>query len=359
MSDFRKILVVQTAFAGDVILTLPLIQMLKRHLSPQTIDVVVVPHAVGLLAGHPAVSIVISYDKRGAGSGLQRLISLAGTLRRNEYQLAVVPHRSLRSAGLVWLARIPRRIGFNTSSGRWLFTDVAAYDPDQHEVVRNARLLEPLGISTKEKELPCLYPSEEDRSVVERFLATNRIGHGNELVALAPGTVWNTKRWLPERFAEVGRRLVHDGFDVVLIGGKGDAALCGAVRQEMASPNVASAAGQLSLLQSAYLIQRARLLLSNDSAPMHLAVAVRTPVAAVFGATVPEFGFAPCGSHDAVIEVKGLSCRPCSVHGGDRCPITTFICMKQITVEQVYQRITHILESESPKVPPKAGAGRG
>ncbi len=358
MSDFSNIVVIQTAFLGDLILTLPLVQSLKRNLSPEAIDVVVVPSAAGLLAGHPAVNAVIPYDKRGSDSGLQGILRQAGRLRRNRYDLAVVPHRSLRSAGLVWLAKIPRRIGFDTSSARWLYTDVVTYAANEHEVVRNAKLLEPLGFKVTGKELPSLYPSAEDRSVAERFLSSNGMAAAGNLIAIAPGTIWNTKRWLPERYAELAKRLVGDGLAVVLLGGGDDRELCERIKNDVASGRIVSSAGKLSLLQSASLLQRCRLLISNDSAPMHIAVAVRTPVIAIFGATVPEFGFAPCGERDVVIEAKGLACRPCSIHGGDQCPIGTFDCMTAISGDEVYRRAVESIKTVAPHSQRTDGAGR-
>ena len=101
--------------------------------------------------------------------------------------------------------------------------------------------------------------------------------------------------------------------------------------------------GELTLLQSGELIRRCRVLIANDSAPMHMAVAVRTPVVAIFGATVPEFGFTPLGEHDVVVQTLGLECRPCAIHGGTSCPIKTFVCMKDIQVADVLDRVNDIL----------------
>ena len=98
------------------------------------------------------------------------------------------------------------------------------------------------------------------------------------------------------------------------------------------------------MLQSAEVIRRCSLLVSNDSAPMHLAIAVETPVVAIFGATIPGFGFAPYGKHDAVIETDGLTCRPCSIHGGNTCPITTFDCMVRISSDVVYDKAVEVIE---------------
>ncbi len=346
MTSPSRILVFQTAFTGDVILTLPMIQRLKRIWKDALIDIVAVPSAAAVLAQHPSLHKVISYDKKNTERGLGAAVRLARRLRSAAYDVALIPHRSLRSASLCYAAGIPRRIGFSTSAGRLLLTDVVRYDTTKHEILRNLSLLEPLGIPAGAEELPTLYPSSEDVQSVERFLAERNVRSDAHLIAIAPGSVWATKRWLPERYHELARRLSEEDFVVVLIGGKDDAALGEQIAAGLAPTSLLNAVGRLTVLQSAELIRRCRVAVTNDSSPMHIAVAMRTPVVAIFGATVPEFGFAPAGEHDQVVQTNGLPCRPCSIHGGHRCPITTFDCMKNITVEQVLARIHHVLVAQ-------------
>lgn len=345
MRSVDRILVIQTAFLGDVILTLPLVAALKEFFASSSIDVLVVPRSANVLAGHPAIRRIIEFDKRGRDGGLAGLWRLASELRREHYNLAVIPHRSLRSAALALLAGIPIRIGFATSSGRFIFTKRVPYDKDKHEIDRNLSLLSGIGITTYPVRPPALYPSGEDESVVAAFLTSNFGKEPPPLVALAPGTVWNTKRWHKERFAELAQACVADGFGVVLLGGSEDGELCREVASLGGGSGIANAAGIMSLLQSAALIRRARLLVCNDSAPLHLATAVGTPIVAIFGATVPAFGFGPVGARDVVVETRGLSCRPCTIHGGDACPIKTFECMERITTERVYWKMKALLES--------------
>ena len=349
MAEYKNILVVQTAFLGDVILTLPLVQTLKNVFPDANIDFVAVPRAAHVLRSHPDIRQTIVYDKRGSDAGIAGLLRMRRTLRANTYGLALVPHRSLRSAVLVAAASIPRRIGFNASAGRFLFTDTVRYEKSLHEVDRNARLLDPLNIVAGSKDFPHLYPSREDCAEVDRFLFSQWKNKTRKIIGIAPGTVWNTKRWPTANFIELADRLRSDGFHIVLVGGEEDTKLCSEICSAMADSSTISAAGKLTVLQSAELIRRCRLLVSNDSAPVHLAVAVQTPVVAIFGATVPEFGFAPYGQHDVVVETKGLSCRPCSIHGGDACPISTFDCMKRIPAYNVYQSIRAVLDKVGTK----------
>ncbi len=353
MREVRNILVIQTAFLGDVVLTTPLVQIAKRNFGLAKIDFAATPETAGVLRNHPAINEIIVFDKRGKHSGVFGLLRMAKALKERKYDVALVPHRSMRSALLVRLAGIPRRVGFNRSTGRFLLTDVVRYEQNIHEVERNLSLLKALHASSKDTELPALYPSREDVSAVETFFRESKILEPASLIGVAPGTVWNTKRWLKERYVELVQRLVEGHLSVALIGGKEDESLCdeivrlstlGRTRQRQ-DGQVVNAAGTLSLLQSAELLRRCRLLVCNDSAPMHLAVAMRTPVVAIFGATVPQFGFAPYGKDDVVVETSGLTCRPCSIHGGGKCPIKTFVCMKEITVDRVYEKTKVILEN--------------
>ncbi len=320
-------------------------QALRSHFPESHIAIVTIPAVSNLLENHPAINERIQFDKKGIDGGLTGIMNLAGRLRKGMYDVAIVPHRSFRSAMVTRLAGIPRRIGFSKSSGSFLFTEIIRYREQVHEISRNLSLLEPLGVFTDSLALPDLYPSGTDREVVAGLL--QQLQHTESLVAVAPGSVWYTKRWLKERFVELVQLLSGAGFSVALIGGKGDGLLCQEIADTSGVKDVLNAAGRLTLLQSTELIRRCKVMISNDSAPMHLAVAMRTPVVAIFGATVPEFGFAPAGVHDEVMQTHGLACRPCGIHGGNSCPIRTFDCMKNITAGQVFARVKALIETTS------------
>jgi heptosyltransferase II len=343
---FNKILVIQTAFIGDAILTLPLLQALKRNYSAASIDVVVVPRTADIFSHHPAISTIISYDKRGRDRGWIGLWHLRNQLRVKKYDLIIVPHRSIRSAFLAWLLKPNIRIGFNRSTGRMFFTKTVLYNPAEHEIDRNLSLLNPLSVHTRRNELPQLYPSSEDVQIVNSMLDNFGVTRQNHIVTVAPGTIWNTKRWPADRFAALCARLSSECFAILLLGGKEDHSLCKEIVGMSKAKNIFNSAGKLSLLQSAALIQRSQVLISNDSAPMHLAVAVGTPVVAIFGATIPKYGFAPRGSRDVIVETIGLKCRPCSIHGGNTCPIKTFECMMAITPELVMNKVMQCLQKK-------------
>lgn len=343
MKEAKNIVVIQTAFIGDAVLTLPLVQVVRKKYPGSKVDIVVTPRSKDLFVNHPDIREVIAFDKRGKDRAIGGLLRLAKQLQSRSYDLALVPHRSLRSAALALLAGIPRRIGFRKSAGRLLLTATATFHKELHEIDRNLSLLELLSIGPILRELPRLYPSEGDQKKVDRLLIELEVGNPEKLVAIAPGTIWNTKRWPKERFASLAVNFDEAGFEVVLIGGTEDEGICNEIRTLSKSSLVHDASGALTLLQSAELIRRCRLLVSNDSAPMHLATAVGTPVVAIFGATVPAFGFGPTGPLDVVVETQGLKCRPCSIHGGEKCPIKTFECMYDISHDRVFRIAMEIL----------------
>jgi heptosyltransferase-2 len=338
----QKILIVQTAFLGDLILTLPLIQRLGEALPGSRITALVIPSTAEVLLNHPAVSDHLIFDKRARDRGLRGLLNMARRLRQERFDLALVPHRSLRSALLAALSGIPRRVGFNTSTGFFLFTDTVMYHRGRHEVQRNLGLLNAIGVRAVERPAR-VYPGENHRRQAQAFLARHEISSRKGLIGVAPGSVWPTKRWLPEGYASVVRHLrERDGRSVVLFGGVEDRRLCLQIAQR-AGQGIPVAAGELSVLSAAALMERCRVVISNDSAAAHLAAAVRCPVVVIFGPTVPEFGFVPLGDDHLVLQAD-VDCRPCGIHGGKACPRKTFACMRAITPEKVLQAVRSILD---------------
>jgi heptosyltransferase-2 len=188
---------------------------------------------------------------------------------------------------------------------------------------------------------PRLYPAAKEREVVDELLAV-RGGDQRPLVALAPGSVWATKRW--PHYPSLAR-LLADRARVVVIGGSDDGPIARSVIDAAGESNVIDATGRLTLLASAELIGRARAIVTNDSAPLHLASAMGTPTVAIFGPTVPAFGFGPLAGRSAIVEDDLLACRPCDRHGPRRCPLGHWKCMLLQTPERVAGIVTGYLTS--------------
>ena len=341
-----KVLIIQTAFVGDVVLSTPLFEAARTRLGAGRIGAVVRPETGGLLHNNPHVDDIEIYDKNGRQKGPVELMRLASRLRKASYDTALIPHRSFRSAVLARLAGIPVRVGFDRSAGRRLMTDRVPY-PAAHEVERNLSLLAPWPVDTAGLR-PTLYPDDADRVAVDLLMQESSAEATDRILGIGAGSVWATKRWPPERFAALIRRIAeeHD-YRAVLFGSVEDRPLCCDIAQASGTDPL-NAAGRLSLLQSAALAARCTAFVSNDTGMGHVAAAMGTPVVAIFGPTVPAFGFTPHGEGHRVVE-RTLACRPCSSHGGNRCPIGTHDCMRDITVDQVMNTVSVRLgESETP-----------
>ena len=195
---------------------------------------------------------------------------------------------------------------------------------------------------TPEELRPRLYPGTAERGEVDALLSAAGFA-GEPLIALAPGSIWGTKRW--PYYADLARRLTNTG-RLVVIGSAADAPLA----TEIAAATLGSAidaTGRLSLLASAALLERCILAVTNDSAPQHLASATGTPTISIFGPTVPAFGFGPLAPRSAIVEHHALPCRPCDPHGPMVCPLGHWRCMRDLDVDQAYGQLQRVLASPS------------
>ena len=323
------VLVIQTAFLGDVVLTTPLLARLAARHGP--VDVVTTPAAAELLETHPAVRQVIPYDKRGADRGVGGFRRVAERLAGTRYAAVFLPHRSWRSAALAFCAHVPERIGFDDSPAAMLYTERVPRPRGGHE---SARILALAAGGSPAGQAPAvsLALTDADRAAADTWLQQR--GITGAFVAVAPGSIWGTKRW--PGYGELVARLKQP---VVVLGSAADSALADEVASAAAG-RAHSAAGALSLRESAAIIARAAMLVTNDSAPLHLATGVGTPVVAVFGPTTPSQGFGPIGVGSRVVQERGLWCRPCSPHGPAICPFGHHACMQGIGVDRVLAAVT-------------------
>lgn len=340
-SEIKNILIIQTAFPGDIILTTPLIQG-TRHVFPEAnIDFLTIPACTNLIETQPEIRQVLVFAKHQQHKSPAQLWRFARHLKKNHYDLALIPHRSIRSAMLAFTAKIPIRIGFDTSAGSFLMTHKIKYRNDWHEVERNLSLL-----SVFQEDLPQfspqIFPDHEDKVMVDNYLCECELKNEDLYTAIAPGSVWETKKWLKEYFAELCD-LLHDSFQkpIMLIGGQADYKLCQWISQNTKAETW-NTAGKFTFRQSADLLSRCKILVTNDSAPLHLGVSVQTRVLAIFGPTVKEFGFYPYGDNHQVIG-HDVYCRPCGIHGGRKCPTGTFSCMKSIKPDEILTQIQNML----------------
>lgn len=333
---FKKVLVMQTAFLGDSLLTVPLLRRLKETLPGATVTVLTLAKTAGIFRGTPWVDEVLLDDKRGAHGGLAGPWRIAAELAARGFDLAVIPHRSFRSALIARLAAIPRRIGFDSSAGSFLLTDTVPFDWGTPDLERNLSLTLPLGGAAAPSGGESRYVAPPaPRAELAALLPPG------PLAGVHPGSAWATKRWLPERFAELCRRLAADGVTPVLVGGPDDRDLGARIARDCGALDLV---GRTDLEDLKALMGRLSVFVTNDSGPMHLAAAAGVPVVAVFGATTRELGFFPYGPGHRVVEAD-LACRPCGLHGARECPEGHFLCMRLLTVDRVHAACREVLKA--------------
>jgi lipopolysaccharide heptosyltransferase II len=341
---WQKVLLLQTSYLGDTVLTLPLVSEVKRRFPHTHLTVLCSAIARELLQDHPEIDELIVDDKRRADRGLAGLWRKARVLRQNGYTMALTPHKSLRSALLLYLARIPFRVGFRQSKGWFLFNARAERKPERHDVERNLSVLEAVGIPIEECRRELALPiAANARDAANRLLESAGIRSGDLVFGMNPGSVWPTKRWPAASFAETARALKrkHD-CRIVLFGGPEDMSTVGEI-ERLAEGAAVNLAGKIELRDLAAVLSACTVLITNDSGPMHIAVAAGVSTVAIFCATTPSLGFYPYASNAVVLE-KDLPCRPCAAHGGRRCPLGTEACMRAINPENVVEAVEHLLQ---------------
>ena len=341
MQEFRKILIVQTAFIGDVILVTPLIRAAAQLYPKARIDALVTPITAPLLHNNPNLNKVICFDKKRKR---WQLPLLALKLRREHYDLALSPHSSFTTHLLLWLAGIGIRVGYERGFLSGLLLSIRVPHPKGiHKIRKNLCLLKPLTLRSFEIQTE-LFPDSRNEQHAEALI--DEAGMQNSLIiAIAPGSIWKTKCWPLEHYCELALGLANRGFGLVLIGGKEDIAICDQLEQCLRKHDskavVLNAAGRSDLLTSAALLAKADLLICNDSGALHIANAVKTRVFAIFGPTVQSIGYFPYREGDIVFETE-LACRPCGSHGGERCPLGHHDCMNLVKPQRILEQIDRL-----------------
>lgn len=341
-------LIIETAFLGDAIVSLSLAREIKRLNSsgagvPAQVTYLVRPDVADVVRASPDVDTVITFDKRGSESGIAGIRKKAEELNAIPFDTLFLLHSSRRSQTLASLLRCETKIGFEAMSHARLTKAV----PDsgwRNRYERAILLLSAIRPDADLTGLPRIVPppAPEMEPFFHLFPKT---------VTLAPGSAWETKKWGDGKFLALALELTKRGFGVVVIGGSEEMKISSEIKAKSPVGSILDLAGKVPFLASMSAIARSSLIVANDSAPTHAAVAVETKVLAVFGPTVPAFGFAPPEGSGEVIELPGLWCRPCTPHGSHTCPIYTHECMERISVESIFNRVLQSLDASPNQVP--------
>jgi heptosyltransferase-2 len=270
-------------------------------------------------------------------------------LASGAFPVLLQAHKSPRSSVVARMTGLPV-ITYRESS-RVPFIgkkDVALVDRVMpfHEAARIGMLLEPLGMHREEiiAMKPVLPKLQAASSSLSSSLSSSF--SARRVIAIAPGSVWGTKRWLPERFARLAVELLAKlpDAEIILTGSQDEVPLCEAIERKVSDRSrVKNLAGKTALKDLPSLFSTFDLVITNDSSPVHYASGLDLPTVAVFGATIPEFGFGPLATKSTVVQAGRLPCRPCSDHGPQSCPEGHFRCMKDVSVEQVLKACLDLL----------------
>lgn len=341
MSEEKKILIIQTAFPGDAILTLPLIQELKKKRPEYSIDVLCIPSTAEIFAASPRVNSVILFDKKGNQKSFFAFIRFIKQLRSNNYEIVYSPHRSLRSALIALNLSAKETYGFENSSLKFAFKHTVKYDPSVHEVKRNLEFVGDDYSVDNWRIIPEVTVPAESKKKVQKFFSDNKI---DKSITIAPGSVWETKKYPVEYYKQIIEHFTALKYQIILIGGTDDKMLCETLQGDE-KENVYITARDFSFIETIELLKNTSLLICNDSAPTHLGMCANIPVLTIYCSTVPQFGFYPYNLKSDNISYDNLFCKPCGIHGYNNCPLGTFDCAKLLVPNLVIEKAEKLLSN--------------
>ncbi|HQU59712.1 MAG: glycosyltransferase family 9 protein [Phaeodactylibacter sp.] len=324
-----KVLIIRFSSIGDIVLTTPVVRALKQQLGAE-VHYLTKKGFQGIVAANPNITKVYAIE--------QKVSEVLPALKEEGYDYLIDLHHNLRSLQ-VKLALKGKAYAFDKLNWeKWLMVKLKKDRlPKKHIVDRYMETVQPLGVKNDGQGLDYFIP-EEDEVEVGNFLSTNVLAASQEVprfVAFAIGAAHNTKRLPTDKIISICRKI---SLPVVLLGGPGESEEGGQI-VEQAGGHVFNACGLLNLNQSASFVRQAYKVISHDTGLMHIAAAFGKDIISVWGNTIPEFGMYPYFpegmGHNTTMEVKGLSCRPCSKIGYEACPKGHFRCMRNISEESI------------------------
>ncbi len=331
----QNILIIQTAFIGDVVLATSFVSSVKKKYPSSSIHFLLRKGNESLLKNNPHINRIWTWDK--TNKKYRNLFKTITELRTYYFEYTFNIQRFFSTGLITVLIKSRHKVGFHKNPLSPFFSKKIKHQiPHQlsnkeflHEIQRNHQLLDN-NIPPTDDIRPQLYLTENDKKAVAHYII-----EGDYLV-IAPSSVWFTKQWALEKWQELVDELSKK-FLIYLIGALKDYQFCEAVKNN--NDKVINLCGKLNLLASAALMEKAKRVFVNDSAPLHLASSVNAPTTAIFCSTLTDFGYYPLSKNSNVIQVRDLDCRPCGLHGKKACPLKHFRCAKDIQTQQVTKTI--------------------
>ncbi len=334
-----KILIIQTAFLGDLILTTGFIRRVKELYPSSKISVLVNSGTESILTGNPYISEIISLDKKQIKKNLLHFFKFLTKIRERKFEICFSPHFSHRSSIIAFYSGAKKRIGYKQAGFSFLLNNKKSRPIlGIHEINKLFSLVNEEKFPYK----PELFFLEEEIKQIKETMIQEKLN--SPFVVIAPSSIWETKRMPETKFREIIQMILEKtNYIPVLVGSKNDLQISNEVKKDLET-YVVDFTGKTNLKEFCYIISKSKVLISNDSSPIHVASAFDIPTVAIFGATIPEFGYTPLSSKQFISEIKNLDCRPCGIHGGRVCPKQHFRCMREQDPKLIFEALLKILE---------------
>ncbi len=337
-TEFSRILVLRLSSIGDIVLTIPLLKHLSQRFPSATIDFVVKKEYAELMRSNPHVNTLMIVDKKEGWQGLRRL---KNKIKQQDYQLILDVHNNPRTRYLTLFSKGTVRRYKKYRLLRF-FLIKFKYNLYERIIPVHRRYLNTIAEWVHEIDSDLefhLDPDAEKR--VNGIMPLENFPAQQKHVALVPGAGFANKRWPVHYFAELARKLSSEGWQIWLLGSPRERHL-GKEIEKLGNSDAINLIGELSLMQSAGVLSRMNVVVSNDSGLMHIADALNVPVVAIFGPTTRELGFYPVSPNSRVVEHEHMPCRPCTHMGADSCPKNHFRCMLELTSDVIYDKVSEL-----------------
>lgn len=334
----KRILVINVNWIGDVLFSTPFIRAVREAYPEGYIACLLHPRCKEMLESNPRLNEIIIYDEEGVHKRLLGKLKLINILRKKRFDVAFILHRSFTKALMATLAGVKERIGYPAKRRAMLLTgQVEEPGEEIHKVEYFLKIAKAYGITAKSRSYE-FFINETDRNFIKDFLRTSGVSEKDILVVLCPGGNWDPKRWPKENFARIGDALAERfGAKIVISGAKKDVSLAREIEGMMTAKPIISC-GKTSLKELGALLERANLVIANDTGPMHIAVSQKTKTIALFGPTSPKIT-GPYGDGDYRVISKYEECEiPCYDF-----TCTDNKCMGAIKVDDVLKESTDLL----------------
>ncbi|OSS43024.1 ADP-heptose--lipooligosaccharide heptosyltransferase 2 [Desulfurella amilsii] len=340
----KKFLFIQTAFLGDAILSVPIIDSLKNKYKDASITVLTTPQNKEVYTLNSNIGEIILYDKHGLENNVFSMIKKIKLLKGFGFDCVITNHPSARTALISYFSAAKLRIAPSSVSLRFLYTNTINVEVEScpHQIDKNLALLKLLDFEDRDfiRKIN-LFFLKEDEKLINGVLEACSVNDNKKIVVINPLSAWSTKRWPKEYYKELALMLEQNGYLVLLIGTQKDINIGEYIKSN--KKNIVNLMGQTNIKELFAVISKANLLISNDSAPVHIASAYNIPTIEIYGPTSPEFGFYPLSEKNAIFEIKDLDCRPCGSHGSNSCKKSHFECMMRIRPQEVFKTAIEFL----------------